>query len=134
MPESMHVMSEKPRNAETPKRYLQSWITANSVFFDRNQVEIPEKAIELSEWRLTIDGDVNVSQDIDFETVLRMPKISVANTLECSGNSRSLLEQKASGNPWTIGGVGNAVWGGVWLKDLLEEAGVSPEAHHVAFE
>lgn len=134
MPESMRVMSEKPRNAETPKRYLQSWITANSVFFDRNQGEIPEKAIELSEWRLTVDGDVNVSLDIDFETVLRMPKISVANTLECSGNSRSLLEQKASGNPWTIGGVGNAVWGGVWLKDLLEEAGVSPEAHHVAFE
>ena len=120
MPESMRVMSERPRNAETPKRYLQSWITANSVFFDRNQGEIPENAIELSEWILTIDGDVEVPLTIDFETLLRMPKAIAANTMECSGNSRSLFAQKASGNPWTIGGVGNAVWGGVWLKDLLE--------------
>lgn len=48
-----------------------------------------------------------------------MPKALIASTIECSGNSRSLLKEKASGNPWTIGGVGNAVWGGVWLRDLL---------------
>ena len=134
MNKSMRVMSERPLNAETPTHYLKSWITANKVFFDRNQGEIPEKAIELSEWRLTIDGDVKVPLTIDFETLLRMPKAIAANTMECSGNSRSLLAQKASGNPWTIGGVGNAVWGGVWLKDLLEKADVAPNAHHVAFE
>ena len=79
-----------------------------------------KKPIELSEWTLTIDGEVEAPLTIDFETLLRMPKAIAANTLECSGNSRSLLAEKASGNPWTIGGVGNAVWGGVWLKDLLE--------------
>ena len=134
MNKSMRVMSERPLNAETPKHYLKSWITANKVFFDRNQGQIPEKAIELSEWRLTIDGDVEAPLTIDFETLLRMPKAIAANTMECSGNSRSLLTQKASGNPWTIGGVGNAVWGGVWLKDLLEKAGVESNVHHVAFE
>ena len=39
----------------------------------------------------------------------------VIDTLECSGNGRALLSERAAGNPWTIGGVGNAVWGGVWL-------------------
>jgi len=57
-----------------------------------------------------------------------------AFTLECSGNSRSLLKKKASGNPWTIGGVGNAIWGGVWLNDLLNNAGIRSDAKHVCFE
>lgn len=134
MNESMRVMSERPLNAETPKPCLKSWITANKVFFDRNQGEIPEKEIELTEWRLVIDGEVTALLSIDFETLLRMPKAIVANTLECSGNSRSLLARKASGNPWTVGGVGNAVWGGVWLRDLLAQAGLAPHARHVAFE
>ncbi len=134
MDELMRVMSPRPRNAETPRPYLRSWITANKVFFDRNQGEIPETKVDLSTWKLTITGEVKAPFTTDFDHLLSMPKAIVANTLECSGNSRSLLSKKASGNPWTIGGVGNAVWGGVWLKDLLEKAGVSSAAHHVAFE
>ncbi len=134
MDELMRVMTPRPRNAETPRPYLRSWITANKVFFDRNQGEIPETEIDLSTYRLTISGRVDTPLSMDFDNLLSMPKAIVANTLECSGNSRSLLEKKASGNPWTIGGVGNAVYGGVWLKDLLEQAGVSSDARHVAFE
>ena len=134
MNESMRVMSERPLNAETPKPCLKSWITANKLFFDRNQGEIPETEVALAEWRLAIDGEVKVPLSIDFETLLRMPKAIAANTLECSGNSRSLLARKASGNSWTTGGVGNAVWGGVWLRDLLAQAGLTPDAGHVAFE
>lgn len=134
MENEKRVMSENPLNAETPKRYLRSWITANKAFFDRNQGEIPEQEIDLSQWQLTIGGTVTKPLVIDYETLLRMPKATAANTLECSGNSRSLLAEKASGNPWTIGGVGNAVWGGVWLKDLLQQAGIAQETRHVAFE
>ncbi len=133
MNETMRVMNERPRNAETPRAWLRSWITANKVFFDRNQGDIPEKEIDLTEWRLIVEGEVQDTLTVDFETLLRMPKIIVANTLECSGNSRSLLTRKASGNPWTVGGVGNAIWGGVWLRDLLERAAVTQEAGHVAF-
>lgn len=134
MAELMRVMTPRPRNAETPNRYLRSWITANNVFFDRNQGEIPEAEIDLATWRLTISGLVEKPLNVSFDQLLSMPRAVVANTLECSGNSRSLLKQKASGNPWTIGGVGNAVWGGVWLKDLLAQAGVASDAQHVAFE
>jgi DMSO/TMAO reductase YedYZ molybdopterin-dependent catalytic subunit len=69
-----------------------------------------------------------------FAEILRMPKAIAANTLECSGNGRSLLNESAAGNPWTIGGVGNAVWGGVWLRDLLRIAQPRGNASHVAFE
>jgi DMSO/TMAO reductase YedYZ molybdopterin-dependent catalytic subunit len=134
MEQKMRIMSPKPLNAETPNEYLRSWITANSVFFDRNQGEIMEKPIPLSEWELTIDGEVKNAQRFNFDQIIRLPKTIVSNTLECSGNGRSLLKVRASGNPWTIGGVGNAVWGGVWLKDLLEKAELKEGAKHVSFE
>ena len=133
MDDQKRIMSKKPLNAETPITALRSWITANKAFFDRNQGDIPEKQIDLHEWKLSIDGEVENPLELDFATLLNMPKAIAANTLECSGNSRSLLKEKSYGNPWTIGGVGNAVWGGVWLKDILAMAGVNKSARHVAF-
>jgi DMSO/TMAO reductase YedYZ molybdopterin-dependent catalytic subunit len=130
----LRIMSEKPLNAETPAIHLRSWITANSVFFKRNQGDFEEAEFSLQDWRLTLTGEVQTPLALDFDQILQLPKGIVANTLECSGNGRSLLEQKATGNPWTIGGVGNAVWAGVWLRDLLDRAGLKNTAGHVAFE
>ncbi|NIQ39182.1 MAG: molybdopterin-dependent oxidoreductase, partial [Proteobacteria bacterium] len=90
--------------------------------------------IPLSEWELIIEGKVKKALRFNFDQVVRMPKAIVANTIECSGNGHSLLKEKASGNPWTTGGVGNAVWGGVWLKDLFERVGLDVSAKHVSFE
>ncbi len=134
MESKMRIMSERPLNAETPVRRLRSWITANEVFFDRNQGRIPESPVDLGDWRLAVEGQVETAVEIDYDRLCRMPKAIAANTLECSGNSRSLLETKAQGNPWTIGGVGNAVWGGVWLRDVLALARPTARARHVAFE
>jgi DMSO/TMAO reductase YedYZ molybdopterin-dependent catalytic subunit len=131
---AMRVMSEKPLNAETAIESLRSWITANRVFFDRNQGEIPGEKISLADWRLHVEGDVEEALNLTFDDICGMPKAIVANTLECSGNSRSLLEEKAKGNPWTVGGVGNAVWGGVWLRDVLARAKLNAGARHIAFE
>ena len=134
MDHKLRVMSEKPLNAETPTEHLQSWITGNAVFFKRNQGQIMASPVALHSWRLSILGRVEKTIELSFADILAMPKIEVADTLECSGNSRSLLPEKASGNPWTIGGVGNAVWGGVWLRDLLEKAGLKKRAKYIAFE
>jgi DMSO/TMAO reductase YedYZ molybdopterin-dependent catalytic subunit len=134
MKPKMRVMTKKPLNAETPIKYLRSWITDNTLFFKRNQGQFESLPEDLSNWKLSIDGLVKRKLTLNFEDIRRMPKVEVANTLECSGNSRSLLQEKASGNPWTVGGVGNAVWGGIWLKDLLEHAGLQDDARHVSFE
>jgi DMSO/TMAO reductase YedYZ molybdopterin-dependent catalytic subunit len=134
MKNKMRIMAERPLNAETPIGSLRSWITANAVFFDRNQGEIMKEPVSLSNWELSIDGEVARKISFKFEQILQMPKAIVANTLECSGNGRSLFSEKARGNPWTIGGVGNAVWGGVWLRDLLGKAGLKGSAKHVSFE
>ena len=134
MEEKLRIMTENPLNAETPVERLRTWITDNKVFFKRNQGMFPASPVDLDNWTLTVDGLVAEELDLKFADILRQPKVEMANTLECSGNSRSLLSKKASGNPWTIGGVGNAIWGGIWLKDLLDQAGVRPNAKHVCFE
>jgi len=134
MKDRMRIMTERPRNAETPIEYLKSWITPNAVFFDRNQGSIPKRRISLARWRLSVDGEVATPLTLTFDEIRRMPKAIAADTLECSGNGRSLLTERSAGNPWTIGGVGNAVWGGVWLKDVLDQAGLKTAACHVAFE
>lgn len=134
MDKKMRVMSEKPLNAETPSKDLQTWITDNDVFFKRNQGQIPDKPVSLEDWRLSVDGLVVNELSLSFEDIRCLPKVEMANTLECSGNSRSLLSQKASGNPWTTGGVGNAVWGGVRLRDVLEKAVLRKNANHISFE
>ena len=134
MKKKMRVMTEKPLNAETPIESLRSWITDNTVFFKRNQGQFMKTPINLSGWKLLVEGLVKQKLTLNFEDIRSMPKVEVANTLECSGNSRSLLKEKATGNPWTVGGVGNAIWGGVWLKDIFEKSGLKDSARHVSFE
>lgn len=134
MDKPMRVMTQNPLNAETPIRRLRTWITDNEVFFKRNQGQFPKSPVDLDAWSLSVDGHVDQDLHLSYEDILSMPKVVVANTLECSGNSRSLLKDKASGNPWTIGGVGNAMWGGIWLGDVLKRAGLKSNAKHVCFE
>jgi DMSO/TMAO reductase YedYZ molybdopterin-dependent catalytic subunit len=134
MKDKMRVLTERPRNAETPVENLKSWITPKTVFFERNQGAIPKRRISLARWRLSVEGEVATPLALTFDEIRRMPKAIAADTLECSGNGRSLLAEKSAGNPWTIGGVGNAVWSGVWLRDVLNAAGLKPAAVHVAFE
>ena len=119
MKDKLRIMAERPLNAETPAEHLRSWITPNAVFFARNQGAIPPRRIPLARWSLTVDGRVEEPRTFTFEQIRRMPRAIAADTLECSGNGRALLTETAAGNPWTIGGVGNAVWAGVWLKDVL---------------
>lgn len=134
MHKKMRVMSKKPLNAETYSKDLRTWITDNKVFFKRNQGQIPEEPVSLIDWRLCVDGLVLNELSLSFQDIQCFPKVEMANTLECSGNSRSLLSEKASGNPWVTGGVGNAVWGGVRLSDVLEQARIAESAKHISFE
>ena len=134
MKKRLRVMSERPLNAETPVESLRSWITDNRMFFKRNQGQIMDEPVDIDSWALTVGGLVERPLKLSFADLLGMEKTEVANTLECSGNGRALLSKKASGNPWTIGGVGNAVWGGVMLSQVLEKANVKADALHVSFE
>ena len=87
MEKKMRVMTKVPLNAETDPKFLRSWITANSVFFNRNQGEMMAEPIPIEEWELLVTGEVEKESRFSMDRILRMPKATVANTLECSGNN-----------------------------------------------
>jgi DMSO/TMAO reductase YedYZ molybdopterin-dependent catalytic subunit len=121
-----------PPIGETPQSLLQNWVTPNPLFYVRNHFDTPE--IEMSSWRLSVDGFVSEPGQLDFDDIKRLPKYTSAITLECAGNNRSDLEPPTPGNQFQSGAVSTAVWAGVALKDILEEAGIVPGARQVLFE
>jgi sulfite dehydrogenase len=52
---------------------------------------------------------------------------------QCSGNRRGLFEPHVAGVQWGLGAMGNALWRGVRLKDILAKAGVKSDALEVVF-
>ena len=54
-------------------------------------------------------------------------------TLECAGNGRALFDRPTEGEKWGLGAVSTAEWTGVPLVEILDRAGVRPEAKEVLF-
>lgn len=125
------VVTAEPENSETPLGDLGSWVTPNRLFFVRNHFDVPE--IELSEWRLRVSGLVRKELELDWKTIAKLPQRTVFATMECAGNGRSFLEQQTHGVQWGAGAVGHAEWTGTPVSQLLEAAGVRPDALEVVF-
>lgn len=81
--------------------------------FYRVDTRLALPVIDLDDWRLTIDGDVESSVSFSFDDLLAMPLVERDITLTCVSNE--------------VGGqyVGGARWLGVPLADLLDRAGLS---------
>jgi len=124
--------SSRYLTAEMPMDQLNSWITPTKNFFVRNNLLMPE--IDLDRWRLRISGEVEKPLEFTFGDLHQLSTASVTNTLECAGNGRAFFDPKIKAVPWRRGGVGNAVFRGPRMRDLLEKAGLKSTARHVAFK
>src|SRR5262249_33136337 len=58
---------------------------------------------------------------------------TVVVTLECAGNGRTQFEPPIEGEKWEWGAVSTAEWTGVPLVEILDRAGVRPDAREVLF-
>lgn len=130
--ESRKIVTTSPENSETPLESIRSWVTPNSLFFVRNHFDMP--AIDLSSWRLRIEGCVDRPAEWSWEQLMSLPQRSVFATVECAGNGRSFLQTPVSGVQWGAGAIGHAEWTGVPLRHLLEQAGVRSNSVEVLFE
>ena len=95
-------------------------LTPNDEFYVMETNGTP--TIDLADWQLTIDGLVENPLSLRFDHILERPFIEQMRTLECIGNA-------VGGNQ-----IGNAVWGGILLADLLAEVGVLDTAVRAKFE
>lgn len=127
------IVTAGPENSETPLEEVASWVTPNRLFFVRNHFE-PPAVRDPQNWTVTLEGLVTRPVQWTFAQLAAMPQHSVFATVECAGNGRSFLREKAAGVQWGAGAIGHAEWTGVRLRDLLEPAGIKASAQEIIFE
>lgn len=70
---------------------------------------------------LTVTPPDGTTKRIDIERIKRMPARDVTAVLECAGNGRGLLAQRAPGNQFGLGLFHQATWHGVPVSEVLGE-------------
>lgn len=121
----LRVHSAKPCNAETPEESLGSYITPPETFYVRNHLWVPPASSDNHTLQIELYDGTEASYTIaDLKS--KFEPVTITATLECSGNRRSHMSHEAraaSGLPWGVGGISNAEWTGVRLRDVLADAG-----------
>jgi len=129
------LLTDRPVQLETPRHYFLTPFTPNEAFYVRWHLETLPNSIDLKEWRLGVEGNVEKPFTLSLpELFTRFKPVSVAAVNQCSGNSRSRFQPRVVGGQWGHGAMGNALWTGVKLRDVLEAAGVKPGSLQVQFE
>jgi DMSO/TMAO reductase YedYZ molybdopterin-dependent catalytic subunit len=129
------LLTDRPVQLETPRRYFSTAFTPNDAFYVRWHLDGVPNSVDLKEWRLQIEG--NVSKPLSFslpELMQKFKAASVAAVNQCSGNSRSRFQPRVPGGQWGNGAMGNAMWTGVRLRELLDAAGVKRGSLQVQFQ
>jgi DMSO/TMAO reductase YedYZ molybdopterin-dependent catalytic subunit len=126
------IVNHEPFNAECPLSEQAAPITPNHLFYVRNHFPIP--ACGVSDWRLTIAGEVEQPYELNYEQFVALPSRSLTVTMECAGNGRALLRPETPGDQWRYGAVSTAEWTGVPLGTVLAAAGLRPAAREVVVE
>jgi len=81
----------------------------------------PSVGVDIETWRLDIDGLVDNPSSLSYDEILALPAVEEMRTLECIGNP-------VGGNQ-----IGNAIWKGFHLEDLLKQAGIQADAIRAQF-
>ncbi len=107
-----------PANAQLPLDGLDPFVTPNADFY-RIDTALVVPQVSKDSWKLQIGGMVDNPLELTFDDLLARPQVERYITLSCVSNP--------------VGGdlIGNALWQGVLLRDVLEEAGVQPEATQI---
>lgn len=130
------IRSDVPFNAEpTLSRLRAHLITSTDDFYVRSHGEVPE--VDALAFRLSVTGKVENDLSLSLQELHdRFDEHTVEAVMQCAGNRREDLDKvkPVSGDLWAPGAIGNAVWTGVRLADVLASAGVEGGAEkHVAF-
>jgi DMSO/TMAO reductase YedYZ molybdopterin-dependent catalytic subunit len=116
LPES--AAPELPADVEFAVDGLEPFVTPTPDFY-RIDTALVIPQVSREAWRLRIGGMVDTPIELTFDDLLARPQIERFITLSCVSN------------PVGGGYIGNALWQGVLLRDVLDEAGVQPGATQV---
>src|SRR6185312_16912521 len=97
-------------------------------FFVRYHLSVIPQ-IDAGSWKIQVGGDGAATPlELTLADLQRgYEQVEVTAVCQCSGNRRGLSEPHVAGVEWGVGAMGNAVWRGVRLKDVLAKAGLRKE-------
>lgn len=132
--DELEILSSTPEVLQSPLDALRGRITPLDKLFVRNN-----QALEGSntlqpfggnDWSVEFTGLLNKAARIDLATLRELPRTSVEMVLQCSGNRRKSFSATAmtEGTQWGRGGIGNVVFSGVKLSEVMRHLGLEPQA------
>src|SRR5580693_6534662 len=131
----MILQRTSPPLLETPFEVFDRGVfTPNDQFFVRWHWAVIPTEVNIDSFRLAVHGHVNQQLSLSLDDILALPRVDLAAVNECSGNSRGYFAPRVAGGEWSNGAMGNALWTGVRLKDVLDRAGVKSGAVQVRFK
>jgi sulfane dehydrogenase subunit SoxC len=119
------------RNHGMPLEALRYPITPAGLHYLLIHYDIPD--VDADTWTLSVEGRVARQLTLTLADLRERPAHKVTSTMECAGNGRALLSPHVVSQPWLLEAVGNAIWKGVPLKAILEEAELLDDAVEVVF-
>lgn len=134
--DSQIVRTEEPLNSEPPLTELvRDVVTPAEWFYVRTHGTIPK--IDERDFTLVVDGAVAVPLRLSMDDLrTRFDKANVMAALQCAGNRRAEMIAVApipGEVEWGAQAIGNAVWSGARLRDVIAAAKPTDAARHVAF-
>ncbi len=131
---AMIELTDRPPQLETPLHIFKLDITPNDYFFVRWHLSQLVTHIDIDTFRLRVGGAVAHPLELSMNDLkTKFTPDSVVALAICSGNSRSTFTPRVPGSQWKNGAMGNALWKGVKVKDILAMAGVQKGAVDVTF-
>ena len=132
---TMILQRTRPPLLETPFEVFDRGVfTPNDQFYVRWHWAVIPTEIDVDSFRLSVSGHVDKPLSLTLKDIVDgMPRVELAAVNQCSGNSRGFSLPSVPGAQWANGAMGNAKWMGVRLKDVLDRAGVKPNAVQVRF-
>lgn len=123
----LQINAKEPFNAEPPRSALvSSYVTPVDLFYKRNHGPIPV-VDDIERYCVSICGLVENKKQLYMNDIRKLPKYNITATLQCAGNRRTAMSKTRTvkGVGWDVSAIGNAVWGGAKLADVLELVGIS---------
>jgi DMSO/TMAO reductase YedYZ molybdopterin-dependent catalytic subunit len=132
---AMILQRTRPPLLETPfEVFNQGVFTPNDRFYVRWHLANIPTTVNAADFRLKVHGHVRQPLSLTLNALRHeFASFEIAAVNQCSGNSRGFFEPRVVGGQWSNGAMGNALWRGVRLKDVLDRAGVAAEALQVRF-
>jgi DMSO/TMAO reductase YedYZ molybdopterin-dependent catalytic subunit len=107
------------QNRGMPLEAMRYPITPSGLHYLVIHFDIPD--VDADTWRLNVGGLVSKPLSLSLDDIKKRPARTMAVTMECAGNGRSLLSPRVISQPWFTEGIGTAEWTGTpskesWMK------------------